>query len=127
MGTYQNKFFATRFQKLRTEMGLTQEELLAQFNKIFHRALTAAAISQYENAKRIPEISTLIDFASFFKVSVDYLLGVDTKIEPNKKEDSKIDELSPESQQKAIEYIEMLKTLEEVETGKNCIDFREKA
>ena len=78
--------FSLRFKKLRRAMGLTQEEFIKKFNKEFNRSFTAAAISQYENGKRIPEIDALIDFANFFGVPVDYLLGVnDTSTEEERK------------------------------------------
>lgn len=67
--------FAKRFKQLRHEKDLTQEALLADFNKKFHRSYRATAISQYENGKRIPEIDALKDFAAYFGVSVSYLLG----------------------------------------------------
>ena len=67
--------FAENFRSLRKQKGLTQNELLYEFNAKYHRAFTVAAISQYENGKRIPEIDALIDFADYFNVSVDDLLG----------------------------------------------------
>ena len=67
----------TRFKELRKKAGLTQEELINQFNIEYGRKYTPAAISQFENGKRIPETNALIDFANFFGVSVDYLLGVE--------------------------------------------------
>lgn len=68
--------FSFRFRNLRRNLGLTQEAFLKRFNKEYNRSFTAAAISQYENGKRIPEIDALIDFADFFAVSVDYILGL---------------------------------------------------
>ena len=65
----------SRFRELRQATGMTQEEFRTQFNSRFNRTYTAAAISQFENGKRTPEISALIDFADFFKVSLDCLLG----------------------------------------------------
>lgn len=64
-----------RFKELRMSRGLTQEEFRKQFNSKFNKTYTAAAISQFENGKRTPEISSLIDFADFYGVSLDYLLG----------------------------------------------------
>jgi len=66
----------TRFKELRKKLGLTQEELINQFNLKYGKNYTAAAISQFENGKRIPETKALMDFANFFDVSVDYLLGL---------------------------------------------------
>lgn len=69
------KNFAKRFRNLRLARGLTQERFIEQFNKKYNRSFTCPAISQYENQKRIPEIDALMDFADFFDVSIDYLLG----------------------------------------------------
>jgi transcriptional regulator with XRE-family HTH domain len=55
--------------------GLTQEEFRIQFNQKYHRNYTPSAISRFENNKRIPETAALIDFADFFGVTVDMLLG----------------------------------------------------
>jgi transcriptional regulator with XRE-family HTH domain len=69
--------FGERFKKLRIMKGLTQEHLANDFNKKFHYNIGKSAISQYENDKRIPEISALVDFANYFEVSVDFLLCKD--------------------------------------------------
>lgn len=65
-----------RFKELRLKKGLTQEEFRINFNAKYHRNYTPSAISRFENNKRIPETAALIDFADYFSVSVDYLLGV---------------------------------------------------
>ena len=64
-----------KFKELRLRSKLTQEEFREKFNSKFNRTYTAAAISQFENGKRTPEVSALIDFADFYGVSLDYLLG----------------------------------------------------
>lgn len=61
--------FGERFKNLRKEKGLTQPELA----KIFHT--TKSSISKYENNKSLPEVETLKEYADYFKVSIDYLLG----------------------------------------------------
>ena len=66
--------FGFRFKKLRFIKQLTQEELAQDFNKKFHYNFTKSAISQYENDKRFPEVTALIDFADYFNVSIDFLL-----------------------------------------------------
>lgn len=78
--------FGQRFQQLRSLKNYTQDELVQSFNKEFNYNLSKPAISQYENDKRIPEINVLMDFATYFKVSLDYLLGRDPNI--TVKEDS---------------------------------------
>jgi transcriptional regulator with XRE-family HTH domain len=54
---------------LRQESGLTQEKLAEIFKT------KKATISRYETGTRDPKLDTLIEFADFFKVSTDYLLG----------------------------------------------------
>ena len=66
-----------RFKELRIKMGITQEDFRQKFNERFGRTYTAAAISQFENGRRFPEIPALMDFADFYNVSVDYLIGHD--------------------------------------------------
>jgi transcriptional regulator with XRE-family HTH domain len=75
--------FGSRFRELRHALGLTQAQLVADFNCRYHFHYSKAAISQYENGKRIPEIDALQAFADFFGVSLDYLLGrTDTRNYP---------------------------------------------
>jgi len=68
----------TRFKQLRIQRGLTQNEFLKLFNETYGRTYTPAAISQIEHGKRNPELSALVDFADFYDVSLDYLLGRDS-------------------------------------------------
>lgn len=68
--------FGQRFKELRLEKGLTQQELAEDFNKIYGHTFSKPSISQYENGKRTPENQALKNFASYFNVSIDYLLGV---------------------------------------------------
>lgn len=72
--------FGNRFKKLRLDKGLTQDELVEEFNDRYGYSFTKSAISQYENDKRIPEMSTLKSFVEYFDVSLDYLLCNDISI-----------------------------------------------
>ena len=65
----------TRFRALRLKSGLSQTEFRRQYNERYNRSYTAAPISQIEHGKRMPELGALRDFADFYGVSVDYLLG----------------------------------------------------
>ncbi len=67
--------FGIRLKQLRAEHNWTQQQLIDQFNKKYHYSLGKSAISQYEHNKRIPEIHVLMNFADFFDVSLDYLMG----------------------------------------------------
>jgi transcriptional regulator with XRE-family HTH domain len=64
-----------RFRELRQKKHLTQAELIQQYNERYGRNYSIPALSQMENGKRTPEMPALIDFADFFGVTVDYLLG----------------------------------------------------
>jgi len=61
--------FAKRFKKMRKKKGLTQKELANKFNS------DETAISKYENDHSTPDIKRIQEYADFFNVSVDYLLG----------------------------------------------------
>ena len=59
-----------RLRQLRLEKGLTQTALAKLLG------ISKSAISRYENGLRMPSEETLIDISRYFKVSVDYLLGI---------------------------------------------------
>ena len=65
----------TQFRNLRIRKGLNQEEFRKLYNEKYNRNYTSAAISMIEHGKRMPELGALRDFADFYGVSVDYLLG----------------------------------------------------
>jgi len=58
-----------RIRELRTKMKVSQNELAAIIG------VTQQAISAYENNLREPDLGTLNKLASYFGVSLDYLLG----------------------------------------------------
>ena len=61
--------FGERLRSLREAIGLSQEA----FGSKFH--LAANTISTYERGMREPNIERLNQFATFFNVSLDYLVG----------------------------------------------------
>ncbi len=65
----------TRFRELRLQRGLSQEQLCRIYNEKYNRKYTTAAMSFIEHDKRSPELGALMDFADFYGVSLDYLLG----------------------------------------------------
>lgn len=66
-----------RLRKLRKQKGMTQSELA----KIAD--VSTSSIGMYEQGRRLPELLTLKKIASFFNVSIDYLLGNDTTMPTN--------------------------------------------
>lgn len=65
------RVFAERLKELRLENNLTLKELASLIG------VSDIAISRWENRLRIPNIESLIAIAKFFKVSTDYLLGLE--------------------------------------------------
>ena len=61
--------FAERIKELREEATLSQKELANKLN------LSQSAITKLENNLREPTGTTLIAYADFFDVSLDYLVG----------------------------------------------------
>lgn len=127
-----------RIKMLREERGWTQAQLGKMLN------VKDSAISKYETEKIPLTADTLKLLSEIFDVSVDYILGLSPVRKPggtsyarpkisetiaSKDTDllETMENLSDEAKKKAMEYIEMLKTLDEVKTGKNCIDLGKKA
>lgn len=79
--------FGSRLKYLRVHNNLTQRELAEIFN------VSTSTIGMYEKNAREPSFKTLINIASYFNVSVDYLLGY---------ENQKIDSLQSSSSQQSI-------------------------
>ena len=63
--------FAEKLKSLRDEQGLFQRDLAKNMG------LTQPTIAKYESGDREPDLDTLIAFAKYFKVSTDYLLGLE--------------------------------------------------
>lgn len=62
-------FNGNRLRNLRKNHGLTMKEFGAKFS------LAESTISGYENENRNPDLETIDKFATFFNVSVDYMMG----------------------------------------------------
>ncbi|MCR4738680.1 MAG: helix-turn-helix domain-containing protein [Lachnospiraceae bacterium] len=65
------KKMGIRIKKLRISYGYTQQQLANRLH------VTKSLISAYETGQRSPSYEILIGLSSIFKVSTDYLLGVD--------------------------------------------------
>lgn len=72
------KEFKEILKKIREEKGISQKKLATILD------VKQQAISNWENGKREPDISTLRKFCVIFNVSADELLGIDEKKEQNK-------------------------------------------
>lgn len=63
--------FGNRLKTLRSRNSLTQAQLAQKLG------VTKSVISAYETGLRLPSYDILISISQIFKVSTDYLLGVD--------------------------------------------------
>jgi transcriptional regulator with XRE-family HTH domain len=61
--------YGDRIALLREKNAFTQEELSSKLG------ISRAALSHYETSRREPDYNTINKIASFFNVSIDYLLG----------------------------------------------------
>ncbi len=65
------KIFSERLKELRLEEQLSVQDLGKAIG------VSHAAISRWENGLRVPNIIYLVALAKFFKVSTDYLCGLE--------------------------------------------------
>lgn len=63
--------FSNRLKELRTESGLSQDQLAKKVG------LTHTAIGLWEQNKRVPNLDAVISLAQYFGVSIDYLAGLE--------------------------------------------------
>lgn len=82
-----NNYFSDHFKELRKSQELTQEQIAEMFG------VSSQAISKWECGTSYPDIELLPIIANMFKVSTDYLLGVDVA-----KQENAIAELIAESE-----------------------------
>lgn len=67
--------FGNRLKTLRLKENLTQAQLAQKLG------LTKSVISAYETGLRLPSYDILIHIAQIYRVSTDYLLGIENKQE----------------------------------------------
>lgn len=130
--------FGERLKRARERKGLTQ----AQVMKI--TSITDKSLSRYENGASAPDPDTILELIRLYDVSADYIMGLTLQMghasdpasgtslaapaiasDPDIHE--KLEGLSDDARKKAEEYIEMLKTLDEVKSGENFLDVKKKA
>ncbi len=60
-----------KIKELRTSFGISQTELASKIG------VSKQCVSNWENDNVLPSVEMIITLAKFFKVSTDYLLGLD--------------------------------------------------
>jgi transcriptional regulator with XRE-family HTH domain len=134
--------FGERLRMARERAGFSQIDVFKAIN------LNNKSLSRYENNATAPDPDTIKALIELYDVSADFILGLSdemgrarpssctSKAKPkatvaissgDKELVKKLEGLSPEAKEKAKDYLEMLKTLDEVKSGDNMADFKEKA
>jgi len=128
--------FGERLKKARERSGLTQSEVMKL------SSVSDKSLSRYENNSTSPDPKIIRELICLYDVSPDYIMGFSSVMGHCPADPSgtsmavpvvvsdiheKLDDLSPEARKKAEEYIEMLKTLDEVKNGDNFVDFAKNA
>ena len=137
--------FGERLRMARERKGLSQLDVYNRTN------ISNKSLSRYENNKTSPDPEVIKTLIELYDVSADFIFGFSnemghtfsskrqkrqSKLSMSKDQpklsiaDTKIlksfETLSPESKEKADEYLEMLKTLQQVKNN-STVDFKEKA
>lgn len=100
--------FGERLAALRDSKSLTQNEL-AQLTKI-----SRSRLSLYETNKREPDLQTIKQLASFFNVTIDYLLG-NSSISTTQPAPFKIEPTSPQLSPDELALIEKYRQMKDDE------------
>lgn len=129
--------FGERLKRARERKGLTQAQVMKVTN------ISDKSLSRYENGASAPDPDTILELIRLYDVSADYIMGLSSDMGhavdspagtsfaaptiATSNVHEMLEELSGDARKKAEEYIEMLKTLDEVASGKDFIDFKKKA
>lgn len=102
--------FNTKFKELRVISGFTQKEIAQKLD------CSQSTITMWETGKRQPDIETLERIADLFNVDMNFLIGTSnntTKIlnENQHRFLSIFDKLTPEGQERLLEYAQALLAL----------------
>ena len=65
-----NKLFSETIKKLRTEKGLSQQELASML------FITRSTVAKWENGDRVPNVMIISKLAEIFGVDINFLLSV---------------------------------------------------
>ena len=95
--------FGDRLKALRLGHHFTQAQLAARLN------LTKSVISAYETDLRMPSYDVLVSIARIFKVSTDYLLGVEKNEEIEEQQSVDLSGLSDEQISSLINLVRSMK------------------
>ena len=98
-----------RIKDLRQKNNMSQDNIA----NLLH--INRTTLTKWETGKHNPDIDTVIFLAEYFGVTTDYLLGVESKTNPNTDKNLAIDDiaeiehLEDESKEDLKKYLELLK------------------
>lgn len=109
--------FSERLKEIREDNDYSRKDLAAAIN------VSTAAISNYENGNREPDLITLMQISEYLNVSVDYLIGqTDVNVPPQDMKKTfykdvstgqllnKLVNLNPKSRRLLIELLDCIET-----------------
>ncbi len=107
---YLSNVCAERLEKLRSEKGLTQEQVAEA------AGVSRVSYTRYENGTRVPKASPLLRLAELFDVDPSYIVGdtdnkksgKDLKPEVVAEHDALFEQLTDEERRQAKQYMEFL-------------------
>lgn len=74
--------FARHLKQIRENKGWTQNQLATEINNyLLNKELASTTIAAYEQGARYPKLPTIVAIATLFKVSVDWLIGVNENMD----------------------------------------------
>lgn len=88
--------------ELRKSKGISQKEMAELLE------ISRSTYTRYESGLRNPDVNTLIKIAKIFKVSTDYILGIENNEPILEDIMMRYRNLSPINKDKVNEYVEML-------------------
>ncbi|QPC47143.1 helix-turn-helix domain-containing protein [Mangrovibacillus cuniculi] len=72
--------FGDRLRELRQNKDLSIDELVIKLNSTYNTTISKSMISRYENGQSDPKMENVRVIADYFKVSSDFLLGIEENI-----------------------------------------------
>lgn len=125
--------FGERLKMARERRGMTQAQVMRLTN------ISDKSLSRYETNSASPDPETIQVLVQLYDVSTDFILGF-SPIMGHAPTDAvepadiaaldlfeKFGRLSDDAREKAEEYIEMLRTLDDVKSGGAAVDFEKRA
>ena len=117
--------FGERLKTLRTNRGLSQDDLCNELNTRYGTSINKSMISKWENNKEEPRMEYARKLVNYFNVSLDYLLGLkDSEIQHINNDEALeyLDEIHKRPEMKTLFSVSRKATKEDIETAITLIE-----